>query len=187
MERNIISSCSVQTSQVFVNNEELQIQSSKNMTNDEFLTQLYRQQGLNYPKFFKMDVLSKLAFISTEMLISSSPFIQNIDRNDVALVFGNKSSSIVSDTTHQKSIQDPTQYFPSPSVFVYTLPNIMIGEICIRHQFTGENYLFMANSFSEAPVFEYANYLLEEKLCSTCICGWIDATHDGLESQVFIL
>ena len=41
----------------------------------------------------------------------------------------------------------PLQSGASPALFVYTLPNIVIGEICIRHHFKGENAFFVFKQF----------------------------------------
>ena len=37
------------------------------------LTDLYRQWAGDYPKFFKMDTLSKLGFLLAEMLVHDEP------------------------------------------------------------------------------------------------------------------
>ena len=53
-----------------------------------------------------------------------------------------------------------TKELPSPSVFVYTLPNIMIGEICIRNHFKGESFFFISEN--PDPVF-FEQYVVWSK------------------------
>ena len=38
----------------------------------------------------------------------------------------------------QETIQHADSYYPSPALFVYTLPNIVTGEIAIRNKYYGE-------------------------------------------------
>lgn len=187
MKTQVLSSCQINKKQIIINNQVVLEALPQQNTQDDLLVFLYRHFEINYPKFYKMDILSKLAFLATELLVHETPEIKAMPGNEIAVVFSNKNSSIVSDMTHQTSIQNLDEYYPSPGVFVYTLPNIMIGEICIRHQFTGENSLFVANNSTEAPIFEYANYLLEESLSQICLCGWVNATNNELDAMIYFL
>jgi len=72
---------------------------------------------------------------------------------------GNASSSLESDEKHQEFIRDRKKYSPSPSVFVYTLPNIMAGEIAIRHKIKGENTVFIFERFDPGFIFHYISEL----------------------------
>ena len=127
-----------------IENNSLQINGTtvfemKDVLFPEFIKNASKAIGLDYPKFFKMDNLSKLAFITSEIILRE--VCKTDQENDIAIVFANKSSSLDTDVKYQNSIQDKENYFPSPSVFVYTLPNIVIGEIAIKYKITGENAL----------------------------------------------
>ena len=100
-------------------------------TADE-LVELYRKEVGDYPKFFKMDPLSRLGFVATEMLLKESP------KADYGVLLFNRSSSMADDLAFQATIQSHTEWFPSPALFVYTLPNIVTGEIAIRNHFQTE-------------------------------------------------
>ena len=56
----------------------------------------YRRLGVDYPKFFKMDSLSKMAFIAFEILLNGYDE-RFVTRDDVAVVFFNSSSSLAVD------------------------------------------------------------------------------------------
>ena len=112
----------------------------------DFSKQAYRNFEMQYPKFFKMDALSKLAFLGSELLLS--PITSTEQENNIALVLANKSSSLDTDVKYQESISDKENYYPSPAVFVYTLPNICLGEISIRHQLKSENSFFIFDVFN---------------------------------------
>ncbi|MDC7994692.1 3-oxoacyl-ACP synthase [Altibacter sp. HG106] len=129
----------------------------------------YKQGDVNYPKFFKMDRLSKLAFMASEVISQEAPF-----HEETALVFANRASSLDSDRKHQHSIQHQEAYYPSPAVFVYTLPNICLGEISIRHQLFSENSFFIFDSFKAEAVQPYCNHLIATKKAPAVLCGWVD-------------
>jgi 3-oxoacyl-(acyl-carrier-protein) synthase len=187
MKTQVLSSCQINKKQIIINNKVVLEALPQQNTQDDLLVYVYKHFGINYPKFYKMDVLSKLAFLATELIISETPEVYMVEGQSVGIVLSNKTSSIVSDLSHQKSIQDVDHFFPSPAVFVYTLPNIMIGEICIRHQFTGENSLFVSANSTQAPVLDYANYLMDEGLSKVCVCGWVDVTNKDLEAIIYIV
>ena len=105
-----------------------------------FLKEIYKYLELSYLKFFKMDHLSKLGFLASELLLREIPN-EHFDHMDLFLACS--SSSLDSDMEYQKTIRDKENYFPSPSVFVYTLPNIVIGEIAIRFGVHGNNSMFI--------------------------------------------
>src|SRR5450432_825180 len=104
-------------------------------TLDDFLEEAFNCLSLSYSKFYKMDRLSKLGFLASEMLLKDSPLLPRYAPDEVALVLSNASSSLDTDIRFAESIKT----IPSPALFVYTLPNIVAGEICIRQGITGEN------------------------------------------------
>jgi hypothetical protein len=183
MNSNIIAHCIIRGNTIMLNGKIIYQQKDKSMDLEEFLTAVYRHWEINYPKFHKMDLLSKLAFITAEKLME----IESIKPQDLAIVLSNKSSSIISDTTYQKSIQYADNYFPSPAVFVYTLANIMVGELCIKHKISGENIVFITQDFEVDSIIDYTNILLENNLCKTCLCGRIEASGNEYEAFFYVV
>ena len=112
-----------------------------------FSKSLYRHTKTNYLKFFKMDRLCKLGFISAEILISENNLPENYEAEEIAVVLSNSNSTIDTDTNYYNTIKDKDNYFPSPGLFVYTLPNIVSGEISIKNKFKGENNFFISKEF----------------------------------------
>ena len=102
------------------------------------LTKLYREQVGDYPKFFKMDTACKLGFLVAEMLVKEDQdrFVQREDR--AVLVFS-RNGSLADDKNYADTMAD----FPSPALFVYTLPNTVTGEIAIRNKYAGETSAFV--------------------------------------------
>ena len=133
--KNYIQSvCSIRKNEIIVDGKTIIHTETSNFL--DFAKIAYNDIGTNYPKFFKMDNLSKLAFIGAEILLKD---VVDLSNNNIVLLFSNKSSSLDTDMRYQKSIAEKDNYYPSPSVFVYTLPNICLGEISIRHQLKSEN------------------------------------------------
>ena len=131
----------------------------------------YKHLGIDYPKFFKMDALSKLAFLGAEYLLRE---VSAEEKEDLALVFANHSASLDTDLKHQQSIQHPCNYFPSPAVFVYTLPNICLGEIAIRHGLRTESSFFIFDSYPKEFFDSYSQYLLQTGKAKKVLCAWVE-------------
>ena len=135
------------------------------------LTFLYKQMIGNYPKFYKMDGLSRLGFVASEILLNAEKGETDKER---AIIFFNHSSSIASDRNYKESINDKDNYFPSPSIFVYTLPNIVTGEIAIRNHFHGETSFFILPDKDERMMEEILQASCRDAQSKSFLTGWID-------------
>lgn len=147
------------------------------------LTSLYRQMIGNYPKFYKMDGLSRLGFVASEILLNAEKGDTDVERREEegerlleerAIIFFNHSSSIASDRNYKESINDKNNYFPSPSIFVYTLPNIVTGEIAIRNHFHGETSFFILPDKDERMMEEILQASCLDDQSKSFLTGWID-------------
>ena len=135
------------------------------------LTSLYKQMIGNYPKFYKMDGLSRLGFVASEILLNAEKGETDKER---AIIFFNHSSSIASDRNYKESINDKNNYFPSPSIFVYTLPNIVTGEIAIRNHFHGETSFFILPDKDKRLMEEILQASCRDVQSKSFLTGWID-------------
>lgn len=135
------------------------------------LTSLYKQMIGNYPKFYKMDGLSRLGFVASEILLNAEKGETDKER---AIIFFNHSSSIASDRNYKESINDKNNYFPSPSIFVYTLPNIVTGEIAIRNHFHGETSFFILPDKDERMMEGILQASCRDAQSKSFLTGWID-------------
>ena len=142
-------------------------------TGKDLLTRLYRTHVSDYPKFYKMDGLSKLGFLAAELLTACETEAQPADLEQRAVILFNHSSSIDTDRQYLASIQ-PKDYYPSPSLFVYTLPNIVTGEIAIRHHLHGETSFYNLVSRNERLMNEIQQAALSDTATKSLLTGWID-------------
>ena len=137
------------------------------------LTELYRQWVGDYPKFFKMDTLSKLGFLLTEMLVHDEPDRFTFRKDRAVLVFS-REGCVANDRHYAESMKD----FPSPALCVYTLPNIVSGEIAIRNKWGGESSAYVLESYDEARIWELVRQAFQDKCTKSALVAWIDCTSD---------
>jgi hypothetical protein len=185
MKAVITSFCSIREDRVIVNGN-VELVPRENRSVDEYVALLYRTHSIEYPKFFKMDSLCKLGVVTSELLLNMSDYKSRYGSN-VGVVLSNASSSIGSDRRYVDTFKDKSDYFPSPALFVYTLPNVVIGELCIRHHLTGENAFFIEKDFEPDLLCNYVNNLLKAATMECCITGWVDVSHDRCDSILFFV
>jgi hypothetical protein len=142
------------------------------------LTSLYRSKGYAYPKFFKMDRMSKLGFLAAELLMEVvSP---NYDKNKTAVIITTSDGSQDVDERFEITKNE----IPSPALFVYTLPNIAVGEICIRHGFKGEQMVWIAEAENQAVNDTYIEALFADGNTATCLTGFLNANENKINCQL---
>lgn len=189
-----------------------------------FLEQVYASEAIAYPKFYKMDALSQLGFLATELLLAGTPLADVRTRaaggaaaaggpdasggaaasggpdasggpapsgggsgafgpGDVGVILSNASASLDTDVRYYRTVAE----MPSPALFVYTLPNIVIGEICIRHGFKGENAFFVFKAFHATFITQYVQGLFAAGLIKACVCGWVEVLDNDYDAALFLV
>ena len=171
--------CVIKNDEIYLNGKKTF--SAEGVPFSEFIKLSYKNYKIDYPKFFKMDNLSKLSFIAAEILIKGE------SNQDVALVFANNSSSLDTDIKYQNSISNKEEYFPSPAVFVYTLPNICIGEISIRHKLESENAFFVFDTFNAEFLSNYSSILIESGKAKKVLCGWVEYLNGNYNAALYLI
>ena len=180
---HISNYCKIENNSLQVNG--ISVLEMKDVLFPEFIKNASKAIGLEYPKFFKMDNLSKLAFLAAEAILKNNINLE--EENNIALVFANNSSSLDTDVKYQESISDSENYFPSPAVFVYTLPNICVGEISIKNQLKTENAFFVFDDFKADFMSDYASYLLESNKAEKVLCGWVEYYKNEYKAFVYLV
>ena len=142
----------------------------------DMLTQLYKQYIGDYPRYYKMDILSKVAFICSELLLQAEGQ-RDEHKEDRAVILFNHSSAVVSDRNFLATIAD--EFYPSPSVFVYTLPNIATGEIAIRNGYHGETSFYILPSKSAEIMNKIIDASFRDKAIQSAITGWVDCDDEN--------
>ena len=146
---------------------------------DDFMEKAYSSLNASYPKFYKMDRLSKLGFLASELLLKG---LTDFSPASTAVVLSNAHSSLDTDIRYWQSAKNQ----PSPALFVYTLPNIVGGEICIRHGIKGENIFFVSAEFDPVWIANNVNLILENNRAKYCIAGWIDVMENHADVFLYL-
>ena len=137
------------------------------------LTQIYRQEVGDYPKFFKMDVLSRLGILLTERLVAGEEG-RFQPREDRAVLVFSREGCLANDRHYVASMED----FPSPALFVYTLPNIVSGEISIRNKYAGETSAFVLEKYDEEAIFALVRQAFQDPVTQSAVVIWADCASD---------
>lgn len=170
-----VAHCKIHKGELLVNGEVLY---SSDEEYEAFIRSIYKQHCIPNLKFYKMDDLCKLGYVAAECLLKGRSF----KPIEVAIVMGNSSSSLDTDWKHQHLIDEQGEANASPAIFVYTLPNVVLGEICIRHKLQGENTFFIKGENSKF-IEEYAHSLLQEGRYKAAIYGWCEFYKNNYEAD----
>jgi 3-oxoacyl-[acyl-carrier-protein] synthase-1 len=154
--------------------------------NSSEINDFYRSLKLDYPKFFKMDNLSKLGFLGSELILKD---MENrfTPREDIAMICFNRSSCIDTDMQFEATIHDNENYFPSPSLFVYTLPNIVLGEIAIRNKFYGESFFYLCKLFDAKQIVETVKHTFYDNTITAVLVAWIEYFEEKKELFMMLI
>ncbi len=139
-----------------------------------FIRTAYKLLLLDDRKFYKMDDLCKLGYIAAACLFSKNGGTTGYAPGEVGMIFANASSSLDTDRKHQHIIDTLGDQGASPAVFVYTLPNVVMGELCIRYKIQGENTFFINSRYPESFIREYAGLVMQKQKLRACLTGWCE-------------
>jgi len=165
----------------FWHNGKLLSKSDEAVTPVGFLEEVYKSLNVSYPKFFKMDGLSKLGVLCAELILKDENINELFPKEKTTIVLSNKNSSLQTDVAYSKTMGN----FPSPALFVYTLPNIVTGEIAIKHKITGENAFFIEPKFNAKLLHNYTQLLLKEN--DAALCGWLNMDEKTCEGFLYFV
>ncbi|BAX82458.1 beta-ketoacyl-[acyl-carrier-protein] synthase family protein [Labilibaculum antarcticum] len=178
---HILKYCSVSDAEITDGSEVLFKSNEKDLK--PFLKEFYKSEKLEYPKFYKMDAQCKLAFIAAEVLF------RNIGREqyqneEIALVFANSESTLATDMSYWES----TKNIASPALFVYTLPNILMGEIAIRNKIKGENYFFVSENFDAQLLHQQTEMVFQNTATKLVVVGWVNyESETNYSAKLFLI
>lgn len=153
----------------------------------KFAKSIYKHLELKYMKFYKMDEISKLGLLGTELLLKDIELLQDYKAEEIGIILANSSASIFTDRKYFETIRNADNYFPSPALFVYTLPNIVMGEIAIKQGFKGENTFFIQKHFNAKSLILQTELLLKRESQKALICGWIEVSDSSYDCFLYLV
>lgn len=135
-----------------------------------FIREAFKSRGENNMKFYKMDDLCKLGYVAAAWLLDGIEF----GEEECGMVLSGKYGCLDTDMKHQQIIDKDGDAASSPAVFVYTLPNVVAGEISIRHHIKGENTWFWSDDRMMSDLKHYASLMAGASDLRYCIIGHLD-------------
>jgi len=180
MTNYITTYCHILSNECWINGEQIALPNA----NEDITKTLYNHLELDYPKFFKMDRLTKIAFLGVELIKKENTEVLTYKDDEIALLFSNAKSSAETDLNFQSTYQNGG--VPSPALFVYTLPNILLGEIAIRNKWYGESVFTISENFDANFFSNYCSVLLN-KSEKAVLCGWININNENVETFLFFV
>lgn len=165
---DVLRTVLVESSRILLNDKEVYSLESDDF--QDFIRSAFKTVCAPNMKFYKMDSLSKLGYVASEILLDGIEY----GEEDCGLILSGVYGSLDTDIRHQQIIDTETDASASPAVFVYTLPNVVEGEISIRHHIKGENTWFWSDDRTLSDVREYAELSMSAQDMKYCIVGHID-------------
>ncbi len=178
-DMKIIRHCRIAAGKVEVDGN---IEVAGNGAFDEFIRLAFKALQQPNMKFYKMDDLSKLGYVAAEWLLKG----MDVGGESTGIVLANAASSLDTDRKHQDIIDRLGDGAASPAVFVYTLPNVVLGEICIRYGIRGENTFFIYEKKALDFLHGYAEMLLHRNRLDTVIWGWCELENGVYEADLYV-
>lgn len=106
-----------------------------------------------FPKFGRMDALSKLAMAAGQLVYRASNGFYGLEPREMAQVGGTMLGCLEVDAQFEQTRQAGA---PSPSLFVYTLPSMFQGELAIHYRLQGRCQLLAQGELSGVAALETA-------------------------------
>lgn len=182
----ITGECSIVNNTITVNSD-IRLQTDPKEGFATFIRTAYKQLAIDDRKFYKMDDLCKLGYITATHLLLTSERYKAYSPLEIGIILSNRSSSLDTDEKHQQIINEMGDKEASPAVFVYTLPNVVLGELCIRYKIQGENTFFISPDYPADFLTGYARDVMARHALRLCIIGWCELKGEQYESHFYIL
>jgi len=155
-------------------------------TGSALVSELFKKKLSDGSRFFKMDLFSRLAYVATGLLAKDS--LAGYAPEDIALFIFTRNGSVLADRKHLSTFSNPENFYPSPAVFINTLPNVVLGEIAVMNTIKGETTLVMLPCRDDAWMDRIIKATLSCTRPSVMIYGWIDCpAEDSFEADLKML
>lgn len=173
--------CIINNTKVLYNDIEIEISV---LEENSWLNNIYRSLNIDYPKFFKMDNLSKAGFLATEIIMKNLEIDRNSIKHNISILGFNSVSSLDDDIIYQHTISDKNNFFPSPTIFVYTLANIVLGEIAIRNKIQAETSFYVIKEYNDEIISNYVEDIFANNTVDALICCWLNYLQNDCDVNV---
>lgn len=179
-----MSSCTIERAQIVCNGK--RVFKAWGHSFSSFMRVAYRALDWSYPRFYKMDPLCQLATLATRYLLQEQD-LTHYKATEIALVMANTRATLHTDQRHLHTMADADHYHPRPAIFVYTLPNILIGELCMQYQIKGPSAFFIQPQPDWDFLLSYSQMLLTDPQLKVCLTGWIEYDNNNYAATLHLV
>ena len=162
--------CNISNNKIKINSEVI-FKTPISLKQDDFLFKAYKEFSIGYPKFHKMDSICKLGVLTASLLFKMNNVTH--DSLKTGIIISSSFGCYQTDTKYINAIsRDPES--SNPALFIYTLPSIVMGEICIKEKIQGENVYLITDTFNSELVYKIATDMVIKKGMNHCLVGWVN-------------
>ena len=136
------------------------------------ITEIFKKYIADDSRYYKMDLFSRLAYVGTTLLAKDT--LGDCPGEEVALFIFTLNGSVLADRKHLSTFSDPDTFYPSPAVFINTLPNVVLGEIAVKNNIKGETTLVLLPDRDEATIQRIIEATLSATKPAVMLYGWVD-------------
>lgn len=113
-------------------------------------------------RFARMDLMSRLGLMATELLEASLDGLPPERRERLGVCLETCAGSLATDVRFLRT--------PKPTLFTYTLPSTVMGEICIRYRLKGPVLCLVSAETSGSGALTEALEWLRQGDAEACVC-----------------
>ena len=127
-------------------------------------------------RFLRMDLMCRLGFMATELLAINFDSMSDSRREQLGVCVESFTGSLDTDIRFAQT--------PRPSIFAYTLPSTVIGEICIRYGLKGSVLSLISSDMNSSNVLAEAAEWLRAGDAEMVLCLGIEAMNRSTMNAV---
>lgn len=152
---------------------------------DTDLNNAWSALGIELPRFPRMDRSSKLVAIAGSAFFIEGGALAGHSKDTIGIVIMGKSGSMDTDAKYQAQLD--AENHASPGMFVYTLPNIAMGEFSIQHGLDGSGLCLLSDAPDLAQMKEACTILLNDHGMEAVVCGWSNIFADQATATFMVV
>jgi 3-oxoacyl-(acyl-carrier-protein) synthase len=127
-------------------------------------------------RFLRMDLMCRLGFLAAELLAVDFDALSDARRERLGVCVESFTGSLDTDIRFAQT--------PRPSIFAYTLPSTVIGEICIRHRLKGPVLSLISPDTNGVNVLAEAAEWLRDGDAEMVLCLAIEAMNRSTANSI---
>ena len=127
-------------------------------------------------RFLRMDLMCRLGFMAAELLAVNFDAMPGVRRDRLGVCVESFTGSLDADIRFAQT--------PRPSIFAYTLPSTVVGEICIRFRLKGPVLSLISPDTNGAGAIAEAVEWLRNNDAEMTLCLGIEAMNPSTEHSI---